>query len=153
MGYIIKVGNAIPRIDENSVLDWDIECVVHEDCPTFFRDNSKENIRCPSYSVWGDFCEVVGLEDMFYLRAYGRTPKRAKGVVYLTVAHLEEVSNSLTKYRSAVKIPPGFEEENYELTYLTESPKYDGHLARLIWLEWWMKWAIANCKMPALSIF
>lgn len=154
MGYVIKVGEVIPRIDENNVLNWEIESFVHEDCPIFFGDNSKANTRYPSYSVWGDFCEVMRLEDMFYLRAYDRTPKKAKGVIYLTEADLEMVSNSLAEYRSKVKIPPGFEGEDYEPTYTTNyDPKYDGHLARLIWLEWWMRWAIANCKMPALSIF
>jgi hypothetical protein len=30
-------------------------------------------------------------------------------------------------------------------------PRYDGNLARLRWLEWWVDWALKNCKLPAVG--
>ena len=33
---------------------------------------------------------------------------------------------------------------------LPASGEYDPILARLIWLEWWMTWALRECKVPAI---
>ena len=152
MGYIIQIGNAIPLVDEDSdILEWQIEDFCHKECPIFFGDSSKENYREPSYSVWDDFCEAVGLEDMFYRHLPdGRTT--AKGFIYLADKHLELVSRRLIEYKGKMKttIPPGYQ-EIHERSYLS-IPEYDGYLARLTWLEFWTKWAISNCETPALSI-
>jgi hypothetical protein len=152
MGYVIKVGNAIPYVDKNHVLGWEVTNTTHQDCPTFVGDNNKTNERAPSYSVWADFCETVELKDMFYIPAYGSVPKRAKGVIYLNNDALELASNALTEYKMKSKLPPGFEDDEYLMANENSPPRYDGHLARLIWLVWWIEWALANCKMPALSI-
>jgi hypothetical protein len=152
MGYVIKVGNAIPHVNENYILGWEVTNSIHQDCPTFVGDNNKTNVRAPSYSVWADFCRNVGLEDMFYIPAHNKTGKKPKGVILLTQDSLGLVSNSLAEYKNKVKIPPGFEEDDYATANATIPGNYDGHLARLIWLAWWIEWALSNCKMPALSI-
>lgn len=152
MGYIIQIGNAIPLVDEDSdILEWQIEDFCHEECPTFPGDSRKYNYRAPSYSVWDDFCEAVGLEDMFYRHLPdGRTT--GKGFIYLAEKHLELVSRRLIEYKGRMKvtIPPGYggrHERNHP-----SIPEYDDYLARLIWLEFWTKWAISNCETPSLSI-
>ncbi len=152
MGYIVQVGNAIPFVGkETSVLAWQIEDFCHEECPTFFGDPSKRNLRAPGYGVWDSFCDAVGLTDMFYLQLSGRKLVR-KGCIRLTEKHLDLVSLCLTEYKNnmKVKIPPGYQEV-HEGTH-PSVPEYDDYLARLIWLEWWIRWALSNCKIPALSI-
>lgn len=37
-----------------------------------------------------------------------------------------------------------------DMAALPPSGTFDPVLARLIWLEWWMAWALANCKTPAI---
>jgi hypothetical protein len=152
MGYVIKVGNAIPHIDKNDILGWEITNSIDQDCPTFVGDNNQTNMRAPSYLVWSAFCKTVDLEEMFYLPAYRDIPKRAKGVIYLTNDSLGLVSNALTEYQTKAKLPPGFEDDEYLMANENSLPRYDGHLARLIWLAWWIEWALSNCTMPALSI-
>jgi hypothetical protein len=100
--------------------------------------------------VWSDFCETVGLEDMFFLHLPSGGGIEAKGMIQLNKKHLELVSRSLVGYKAKVKIPPGFQ-EIHERTH-PSMPEYDGYLARLIWLEFWIRWALSSCKMPALSI-
>jgi hypothetical protein len=151
MGYTIQIGNAIPSVDQyTDVMYWKIETFSHEQCPIFFGDSSKKNYKTLSYSVWGDFCKAVGLEDMFYLYLpHGRM--EPKGIIRLTHQnHRELVSQSLFKYKSKIKIPPGFQEK-HERTH-PSIPEYDEYLARLIWLEFWITWALFSCETPALSI-
>ena len=56
------------------------------------------------------------------------------------------VTKKLNQYKEKAILPAGFEDDwNYE-----GPPRYDYHLARLIWLEYWMQWAVKNCDTPAI---
>jgi hypothetical protein len=45
---------------------------------------------------------------------------------------------------------PGWDPDCMPWDHREADPRYDGNLARLLWLEWWMTWTLANCKVPAI---
>ena len=60
--------------------------------------------------------------------------------VDLEPAHLEEMRDAVQRLRAR---------------YPKATPRFDGgradaHLARALWLEWWMNWALENCERPAI---
>jgi hypothetical protein len=59
-----------------------------------------------------------------------------------------EVSLALERRQKKSTLPPGFEGWGYE-----GPARYDYMLARLIWLDWWMRWALENCETPAIENF
>lgn len=44
-----------------------------------------------------------------------------------------------------------FYDEATKTSTTPDEGKYDPYLARLIWLEWWMTWALDNCETPAIE--
>jgi len=65
----------------------------------------------------------------------------------ITKDFADELMLALEMYKAKATLPPGFEAEwDYD-----GPPNYDYSLARLIWLQWWVNWAITNCETPAIS--
>ncbi len=162
MGYTIKIGNAvISGTKENFpelYASWNVQDVMLSEAPNFPNDvNNNRNERWPSYSVWDDFCKKTGLYKFFYGK-YKRvgdkeiefdgifTESGHPGCIGITNEHLEIVSDALLRYRKTSSLLPGFETHEYN-----GEANYDYHLARLIWLEWWMRWSIKNCETPAIE--
>lgn len=151
MGYTFTIGNAIPMHNKTDFPDlyarWEIEGAHDEHAPTFPNDDltGNGNSRSPSYSVWDDFCRTVGLYDFFYTPS-GRLHAGHPGCIGITPHDVEFVSAALSRYRGRATLPPGFEEYHYQ-----GQPRFDAHLARLIWLEWWMRWAVEYCETPAIE--
>ena len=151
MGYNIIIGNAEPFFDKDDFpflfARWRVKTIELDNAPSFINDcTSKSNMRSPSYTVWSDFCRSTGLYELFFNAANGLISACGHpGCIGITKDDLDTVSQSLARYQSKSTLPAGFETWDYK-----GSPNYDYHLARLIWLEWWMRWAIENCETPAI---
>lgn len=124
----------------------------------------KSNDRSPSYTAWADFCERSGLKDVFYEEDFQRSQVRGKkayemrgghpGAVPLTQYHLQRVRDAKRKW---LKAHPGAKCPSSTPCSLTAEEKKAGKLCtcevdwtlgRLDWLEFWMEWALKNCKKP-----
>ncbi len=166
MGYSITIGNAVPvHSKEYGELSarWCVEGVRLPDAPTFPNDDmtGDSNGRHPSYSGWAEFCREAGgdINHLFYgsdPQAGGGLLERHPGCVPLTQEHLDVVRAALARRRKSSSKEPGFAGEPiYEAGKFTgrfvDEDRYDGILARLIWLEFWMAWALANCETPAIE--
>jgi hypothetical protein len=154
MGYTITIGNAVPEHhkDDFPILSasWEVQGQVLENAPTFENDGmtGASNSRSPSYTDWADFCRATGLYELFFGKEgdeglMAHHPD-CKGITQYDV---DIVTASLKKYQAKATLPAGFEKHDYT----GNEQNYDYHLARLIWLEFWMRWAIANCETPALE--
>ena len=160
MSFSITIGNAIPEfLNESGELlaRWTVKDVTLPDAPTFHNDTDQSNHRAPSYVAWGDFVYTHGLHECFFNKDTGLF-RDHPGCVMLTPAHGALFSAALAKRRSESTLPPGFIGEPYWKPngapadwVHPEEGKYDCHLARLIWLEWWTRWALANCETPAIE--
>jgi hypothetical protein len=142
MGYSIRIGNAVPEFskeDGELYACWVVKSATSDEAPTFINDQmtGNSNGRHPSYSGWGDFCDATGLGDLFYKKWEGLIYKHP-GCVMITEDHYAEVHNALERYQKIATKPPGF------------ADAYDPQLARLMWLDFWMRWALDNCETPAI---
>jgi hypothetical protein len=160
MGYTIRIGNAKPEFskeDDELHACWSVEGMASDDAPTFSHDEmtGNGNARSPSYSGWADFCREAGIYDMF-LEKYEGLLDPHPGCKMLKDHHLTQVQAALQRWRPRTDKPPGFEGWP-ELNKATgeyeaiDRGKYDSTLARLIWLEFWMTWALKNCETPAIE--
>lgn len=151
MSYDITIGEAMLESewddDGHSWAGWYAQLASHKDSPEAPNDPaSGGNLRSPGYGQWHGFIDKAELKDWHEELFEGGHP----GCVPLRPKHLHAVVVALIRWRhlhpGAV---PGFHKtwdgpgEGEEL--------YCGILARLIWLEWWIAWALLNCKRPAFA--
>jgi hypothetical protein len=148
MSYSIYIGEAyidVPPTSELRHQEYNLRVRVKRtqspDAPCFTGDNMTgiTNGRHPSYGGWADFCQSTGLEDLFYHQDHGLF-KLHPGAAYLTEEVEEIVYQTLLKYqKNHPGAKPGWGEGE------------DPHLARLEWLQWWMRWALNTCAIPAIE--
>ncbi len=145
MGYNIIIGNATPEFnkdDDELSAGWYCKHVSLPDAPTFPNDEmtGNSNSRYPSYLAWSEFCKEAGIYDVFYDETEmfrGGHP----GCVLLKKSDLERIREARIRRERISTLLPGFDNDKI----------YDAVLARLIWLEWWMSWALDNCETPAVE--
>lgn len=151
MGYTFTIGNAIPVHDKTDfpylTASWEVEPTCDALAPTFINDTmtGNSNVRSPSYSVWSNFCHATGLYEFFFTPD-GHLHAGHPGCCGITKEDVKTVTTALNRYQHAAVLPPGFEKIEYN-----GPPNYDYHLARLMWLEWWMRWAVEHCETPAIQ--
>jgi hypothetical protein len=140
MGYSIKIGNAIPVFHRDMEFEdlsayWDVEPATSADAPAFENDSmtGMSNGRHPSYTGWSNFLDATGLRELFS-ELFVTHP----GCVILNQSHYDEIHNALENYKQTATQPPGFLDGQ------------DYNLARLMWLEFWVRWALENCETPAI---
>lgn len=147
MSVDITIGETISvtDADEGSIRVPRVLKRTVRDGPQFPQENildRRSNHRAIATHIWGDFLNEVGLWDLF--EGHGGLAAEAgdDGAVALTVEHHQAVVSALGRYRIAHRqaVP------QYETT------DEDAALARLIWLEWWMAWALAHCEHPAIYV-
>ena len=90
-----------------------------------------------SYTYWADFCQRTGLFETFYDERLGLL-REHPGIVRLDEHHGGAVRGAIDRY---TKKHPG------------AVPHWDDHmhLAQLHWLLFWIEWALAHCKVPAIA--
>ena len=136
MGYRILIGNAVETPDGPA-----IEQLHLDDAPAFPGDDDCHHLneRAESYTAWANFAEATGLHGMFFHPDHGLLTQHP-GLAPITPAHVEEVQRALQRQvKSGRGQMPGF---GVGLDYTA---------ARLLWLDWWMRWAVKNCESPAIQ--
>lgn len=168
MSYDIYIGEAViePLEDEDDGGAERLETVVarttRPEAPTFIGDEmtANSNARHPGYGQWSTFCEEVGLRRLFFDKRTGLM-RTHPGCYKLTPAHLDVVRGAIDKWKStrrAPALPPGWDDppppdasDAERIAWETsDCTQRDPMLARLVWLEWWMAWALKHCKVPAV---
>lgn len=147
MGYTITIGNATPWHEKDDGLraGWSVELVKHEGAPAFGDPTDQENQRCPSYTAWADSMRALGLFDLFLHREEGLM-RPHPGCNEITAGHVAMVKAAVLRRReSNGGRPAGFWEDD------GIDNGNDPDLARGLWLEYWMEWAVANCETPAIQ--
>lgn len=157
MGYNIYIGNATPfweATEGEERMGWRVEPAKSDDAPTFPNDGmtANTNSRYPSYTGWDNFCHAAGIHPLFYDQYEGLLREHS-GIQILTKKHHLIVKGALESFK--IQHPttvPGFKGE--PLSGEVEpfaGDEFSHTLARLIWLEWWMRWALGNCEHPAVQ--
>lgn len=136
---------------ETSTPDLRVNRFEQDDAPEFVNDEltGKGNHRHPSYIGWGDFARETGLYDLFFDTETG-IMRDHPGVQVLRPRHHERIAAALATWRARYPAAqPGFGGWTDEETpaWVTDE---GASLARLIWLEWWVRWALENCRVPAI---
>lgn len=164
MSYDIYIGEAeidVPDEDDGNELTVRVRGIAHDDAPSFPGDEmtGNGNSRHPGYSQWADFCRAVGLHDLFFDKT-GDVPGlmvEHPGCVVLRRSHGDAIHKSLAAWRTQCAGKVAGWDPNADFmgkakpgTTLAPEGHYDGNLARLVWLDWWVRWALAECKTPAL---
>jgi hypothetical protein len=154
MSHDIYIGQAEIRVParadvEAGHVENDLRVVVetHDEpgAPEFPGDEmtGRGNHRHPAYSAWSEFCDATGLAGMFFDRERGLM-REAPLTVALLPAHLAAVRAARERWVAArPDAVPGFGCDG-------AGREYDAVLARLLWLEYWIGWALATCEVPAI---
>ena len=144
MSYDIYIGEATLELFEGDVeypaeIHIRVARTTQPGAPQFEGDEmtGDGNSRHPGYSQWHGFCRAAGLEDLFYDKEQGFI-REHPGTFALEQRHLDVVTKAREEWEKGHFDPPGFVEGK------------DYILARILWLEWWMRWALDNCKYPAI---
>lgn len=132
MRYSITIGE---KIKENGRVS--AQGVKLKDAPAFGEPTDYTNSRCPGYVQWDKFLNFVG-EDLRRLMFEGLMPKHP-GFKRIKPEHYIKLKSIITEFKS--KYP------NAIPSYATDKEE-DGAMVRLTWLEYWIKWALENCKTP-----
>lgn len=157
MSYSIFIGEAEVEsdTDDEFYCRWSVKNNEHKDAPSFKGDEftGKTNGRHSGYSQWGKFCKKVGLYDFFFNEDKGLM-RNHPGCFHLEKQHLDTLKSCLDSLEIIDDRPPGLD-ERYIKDECADIPegeeKTSYNKVRLIWLIWWVDWALNNCKHPAIS--
>ena len=158
MSYSIYIGNATMR-DETEDGEYRagyyVPEVLRADAPAFPFDEMSRNLngRHPGYTQWDRFARRAGLLSLFFDAVSGLM-REHPGCFELTPLHLEQVRSARMDWQ--LRHPdtePGFDWSGYLRREIQDDGirGRDGMLARLLWLEWWIEWALTNCERPAIA--
>jgi len=125
------------------------------DAPCFPGDTmtASGNSRHPGYSQWALFCERVGLYSL-WLGVDGLL-REHPGCAELTWEHLAGVRAALARHVTEYgAIKPGWcphcERQGGDHDDALVQPQ-SGDRARLLWMEWWMDYALKEYSDPAVA--
>lgn len=144
MSYDITIGNVIVGKDDDGEYRLDIEEAPEvQNAPRFPGDyppSMGRPYRAPSYTGWADFCRDAGLYALFFDKERGLM-REHPGMAALTVDHHATVRAALASWREA---------------HPDAGPRFggdigDANLARLMWLDFWIGWALDNCERPGME--
>lgn len=148
MGYTIRIGEAIFTKDEKyAYISINAKKEKHEQAPAFGEPTDFMNERWPSYTTWSEFLKGVGLHELFTDEDVGLMRKHP-GQALLTKKHQIKIRNALEEHRKK-GTSPGFSETLFG-EKIAGAEDADPLLARLIWLDYWVTWAVENCENPVL---
>lgn len=146
----IGIGEAVITSDHDGKLIVSVVLRSHPDAPRFPGDAIPGcNFRYPSApTMWNAFLKETGLVSLFADRGEGLM--RASGCIEFHAVHVDIVHKARVRFEKRhPDAKPGFNP-----SVATGDPAIysidDATLARLIWLDWWMSWSFANCKISAI---
>ena len=129
--------------------------IFNPDAPLFSGDEmtGQSNGRHPGYRQWDEFCREAGIFALFF--GSNGLMVRHPGSQLLKTEHLDVIKNALEKRKKLINLTPGwcncqkcdsFFRRNNNIKHV----EYDNILARLLWLEYWVDWALKNCDCPSV---
>lgn len=170
MGYTIAIGEAVFNGDrEEAYLRVWVKRERHDAAPSFNNDpmTGKGNERSPEYSVWTEFCRNTGLYPMFYglngrrnpymepdPDCHRETPILAEhpGFVAINEKDVAVVKEALDKHIATHgDLTPGFRAWDESDEDAPANATQCAERARLIWLHYWMDWAVRECEWPVVA--
>lgn len=144
MGYTITIGEL--EVHKNPDDGIESDCIsfsaaheFHKGAPAFGEPTDFTNSRWPSYTAWSGALRDAGLESVFF--SDGHLIGGHPGVRLVTKELVSEVDAALQAWK--VSHPASVATFNGE--------NADNVLCRLIWLDYWLKWAFANCETPVIA--
>jgi hypothetical protein len=109
--------------------------------PRFDGDpHPRQNVHQSTGSDWDAFCLATDLHGLFLAPGSGLMAEQP-GTVRLAREHARAVHAALEQFIYAHR--------GADASFASGRAE-DGHLARLLWLDWWMHWAIRRCEAPAI---
>jgi len=151
MGYSITIGE-LTHVTEDGETFPDVDDIELPEAPAYPNDiNQRKNVRWPSYTVWSDFTRDVGLHDLFFNKTTGLM-REHPGCFSLTGDHAWQIRQAWVNYESRYpQANPRFAVIDYRTTVVTDpATAEDATLARLMWLDWWVRWALDHCTNPVI---
>lgn len=166
MGYTLTIGEALIDYNEDFV-SIDAEHVTHPDAPTHCPFTKDGNSRSPGYSAWSEFCKEADITPLFYgggwqSPGYAPCPEGFHreicllndhpGAMPISAKDADYISQKLAQYCSThPEAEPGFWDFGEHTGWKEIDNGKDPVLARLMWLDFWMRWAVENCKRPVFA--
>lgn len=152
MGYTLKIGELDTHYDaEEGHISFQAKGQKNDDAPAFGEPTDYENERWPSYTSWHNACRFCGIEDMFYNKETGLL-REHPGCFPITKKHQEIINEALDNFKK--KYPnakAGYSPKINEKEGIYEDkdwPEENSWMTRLLWLKYWIDWALVNCKKP-----
>lgn len=158
MGYEFSIGEATLQVVDVDEGRFEVGVYVPRvelaSAPSFPGDalSGQSNQRSPSYTVWSAFCREEGLYQLFY-NDRGNLHGGHPGAVLLTDEWRAQIRAALERH---VRLgEPGWCEcarcdpFSKPLEFHQHTVR-DGNLARLLWLQWWVDWALKTCQHPTI---
>jgi len=168
MGYNITIGEADLFYEQEDLALWiEAQGATHPDAPSHCRFTGNGNSRSPGYIAWSEFCKEAGVTELFYGGGWqypGYAPcsdgfhretcllHEHPGAQVIGKDDADYLTRKLAEYRQ--KHPnavPGFWDWGKHTEWKEVDNGTDPTLARLMWLEFWFRWAVENCKRPIVQ--
>lgn len=170
MGYTIIIGEACFEGEKGEAYlrVW-AKGEAHDAAPTFPNDGmtGNGNSRSPSYTGWSGFCRDVGLYGMFfgmdgrrdpYMRAdpdcHRETPIMSDhpGFQAINQADALAVRHALDQHIAKHgNLSPGFRPWDERDEDAPPDSMACAQRARLLWLDYWVNWAVETCEWPVIA--
>jgi len=170
MGYNIAIGEAVFRgSKEEAYLSVWADSEVHDAAPSFPNDEltGQSNERSPSYIGWADFCRETGLYGMFFGLNGRRNPymegdpncHRDQPIMadhpgYAAINNEDAFAVKQALEQHILKhgeLNPGFTNWAASEADTPTNALQCATRARLIWLDYWVRWAVENCAHPVIA--
>jgi hypothetical protein len=169
MGYNLTIGELKVRYDQDNdcpEISLTAKGFCHDEAPAFGEISDYTSSRYPSYSAWSDFSMSVGLASLFYGKDNNGRGELIRddallvnhpGCVPLTEQHRKEVNEALANFKKvypnaiATYGRPAPEGKSAAFWDDKENPVENGWLCRLVWLHYWVNWALDNCSQPVFE--
>lgn len=142
MSLSITIGNLYTvELDEEVGPQLYIDKLELPFAPNLPNDSTGQtNKRNISYFVWPEFLTETNSQEFF--DSHLGISSDDSGTKSITAHDCLLIEQIRINYQIKANKLPGF--------CIDEPCDYDGNLARLIWFEWWMKWAVLNTPNPGI---
>ena len=154
MGYSIVIGEL--EVEKHWDDGIDSSCISfkargehHDEAPAFGEPTDHENQRWPSYGAWSDCMKDAGMHDLFFDE--GRLIGGHPGVRLITKDLYSEFSKRKKAFETRhPNATPTYGKADI-LNGDPSNPECNSTYCRIVWLDYWMKWALENCETPVIA--
>lgn len=162
MGYSLSIGELVVEFDNDEDcprVNCSAKIFQHDNAPAFGEPTDTESQRWPSYSSWANFCRFVDLYDLFFGKNEKGEYTRDDALIQhhpdcipLTEKHRREINAAYDNFK--IKYPAARATYGNPKSMLEpdeDNPEENGQLCRLVWLHYWVNWALDNCEKPVFE--